>query len=101
MAANKAQFIAALETAAGISTAEATAATNALPEALGAWMKDNGAGAPGSGTYSGEIADGLKLEMTRTTQPAPHWVVKVTFTAGGLTDYGDGAARFGLAVENA
>ena len=97
--ADKAQFIAVLSAKAGISIAEATAATNALPEAFGEWLKTHGAAAPG--IFSGEIADGLKFDMARTMTPAPHWTVDIKLTAGGLNDFGDGAARFGLAVENA
>ncbi len=99
MAANKAQFIAILSVKAGISLAEATAATNALPEALGEWMKVNGATAPGQ--FVGEMDGGLRLVMSRDVAPAPHWEIKATLTDAGLTDFGDGAARFGLVVENA
>lgn len=98
MSANKAQFINILSAKAGISIAEATAATNALPEAFGEWLKTNGAG-PGS--FTGEIDGGLKFDMARTMTPAPHWTVDVKFTASGLSDFGDGATRFGLPVENA
>jgi len=99
MAANKAQFIDILSAKAGISIAEATAATNALPESLGEWIRVNGS--VGSGLYSGTIDDGLKLDMTRSATPTPHWSVKATFTPSGLDDFGDGANRFGLVVENA
>jgi len=99
MAATKAQFIATLSAKAGITIAEATAAVNAMPEAFGEWLKENGAVAPGS--FIGEIDGGLRLEMSRAMTPAPHWTVDVKFTAAGLNDFGDGATRFGLPVENA
>lgn len=99
MAANKAEFIAILSAKAGITIAEATAATESLPEAFGEWLKTHGASAPGQ--FNGSIEDGLNLEMTRSVTPAPHWTLKVTMSANGLNDFGDGAARFGLAVENA
>lgn len=99
MSANKAQFIATLASKAGIALADAQAATDALPEALGQWLKDYGAGAPGE--FSGEIENGMAFSMGRDTAPAPHWEVRASFTAGGLADFGDGSSRFGLPVENA
>lgn len=99
MSASKSQFISTLSAKAGITLAEAEAATNALPEALGEWLKANGAVSPGS--FVGEIDGGLRLEMSRTMTPAPHWTLDIKMTASGLTDFGDGSARFGLPVENA
>lgn len=99
MAANKSQFIAKLAEKSGLTLAQAEAATNAMPETFGEWLKESGAS--GSGSFSGEIADGFKMEMSRTTSPSPHWTLKTTLTPGGLTDFSDGATRFGLVVENA
>ncbi len=99
MSANKAQFVATLASKAGITLADAQAATEALPEALGQWLKDYGAGAPGE--FSGEIENGMAFSMGRDTAPAPHWAVKVGFTTAGLADFGDGTYRFGLPVQNA
>lgn len=99
MAADKTQFIAILASKAGITIAEATAATNALPEALGEWMKTHGPVAPGH--FVGEMDGGLRLELLRDAAPAPHWELKTTLTNSGLGDFGDGNLRFGLVVENA
>lgn len=99
MSANKSQFIAKLAAKSGLTLAQAEAATNALPEALGEWMKDGGASGPG--TFTGDIDDSLSLNMTRTMSPNPHWILKTTLAPGGLTDFGNGSLRFGLPVENA
>lgn len=99
MSANKAQFIAKLAENSGLTLAQAEAATNAMPETLGEWMKEYGAVSPGS--FVGELDGGIRLEMSRSVTPAPHWEVRASFTAGGLADFGDGSARFGLPVENA
>ena len=99
MPANKAQFVAKLSENTGLSTAQAEAVTNALPETLGEWLKEHGADAPGS--FVGEIDGGLRLELTRTPIPTPHWNLGIELTATGLDDFGEGSGRFGLPVENA
>lgn len=99
MSANKSQFISKLAENSGLTLAQAESATNALPETFGEWLKESGAVSPGS--FIGEIDGGLRFEMSRTMTPSPHWAVDVKFTASGLADFGDGATRFGLPVENA
>lgn len=98
MAANKAQLDQILSNATGVPLTETAKVTSALPDSLGKWLKENGAGAPG--TFAGE-ASGLQLSMTRAAAPTPHWSLKIDGTNTFLDDYGDTAARFGLAVENA
>lgn len=96
--ANKAQFIQKLSAVSGLSIADATAAVNALPEAAGAWLREYGTN--GSGSYTGTVEGGLSFSMQRTPTPTPAWIVQVTLTPDGLTDFGDGSDRFGLPVQN-
>lgn len=97
--ANKAQLIQRLATASGLTIQQATAAVNALPEAFGDWLKNDGPNGPGS--YKGEADGGLSFEMTRSMSPTPHWSVKISLTDVGLADFGDSPVRFGLPVQNA
>lgn len=98
MSATKTEFIAKLAAKSGLTLAQAEAATNALPEAFGEWLHDGGASGPGS--FTGEIDDNFKMNMTRTMSPNPHWILQTSLAPGGLTDFGNGSARFGLPVEN-
>jgi hypothetical protein len=94
--ANKAQLISRLAIIAGITTNDATAAIDNLPEALGEWMREDGNN--GNGTYSGAIEGGLEFEMTRQPNP-PQFNLVVSASDDFLTDFGNGSTRFGLQVK--
>lgn len=98
MSANKAQFIDTLDHRTSISAAQAEEVVNALPEVLGEWLRSFGAN-PQGGSYAGEIAGGLKFDLVRQQNPN-QWNLKVTLTADGLNDFGNGSDRFGLPVVN-
>ncbi len=97
MAANKTQFIDVLAHLTGLTNAQAENVTNKLPDALGIWLKNNGATAPGQ--FIGEMDGGLRLELNRQANPN-QWNLNTTLTGSGLIDFGDGSDRFGLPVVN-
>jgi hypothetical protein len=98
MAANKQQLDDIISHRTGLPLADVAAVTDALPDAFGEWMKDNGS--TGSGLFEGE-AFGLELKMTRTGTPAPgQWLLSFEAAQDFLTDFGDGSSRFLLPVVN-
>lgn len=95
--AAKTQFIDVLAHLTGLTNAQAETVVNKLPDALGIWLKNNCATAPGQ--FIGEMDGGLRLELNRQANPN-QWNLNTTLTGSGLIDFGDGSDRFGLPVVN-
>lgn len=98
MPANKAQLAIILAAKSGLTQPQTEAALNALPEAIGQWLLDHGADAPG--VFNGEVDANLSVGLSRTPTPTPRWILKLEPLAAFLDDFGNGSARFGLPVVN-